>query len=220
MTNEYVKVDYSQDKEPYIETATGLKFHFLNPQPDEISILDIAHALANQCRYTGHCAQFYSVAEHSILVAHLTHPTDKKLQFAGLMHDATEAYLTDVASPVKAFLKGYKPMEDVLYSAIAAKFGLPDPLPDDVKHADRKALLIEASQLLPSGGKDWREAGMVEELPEIEIVGLTPVQARLSFLRIYEVLSGEEVLPKLAAQVRAMHKKKKEEPKLIMVGNQ
>lgn len=184
-------------KTAYIETATGGKFHFMEPTEDEISILDIAHALSNQCRYTGHCARFYSVAEHSLLVASLL---PAELRLAGLMHDASEAYLTDVAAPVKPFLGNYKEIESNIMAAVAKKVGFTWPLVDEVKRADLTALLIEARQLMPSGGEDWREGCGVDraKMPKVKLALLPPPAARIAFLSAFEHLTGTTVIPKLA----------------------
>jgi len=193
--------------QPYIETFTGKIFHFLDPQPDEIDLVDIAHALSQQCRYTGHCKQFYSVAEHSVLVAALVKHKggDSKQQLQGLLHDATEAYLTDVASPVKPFLGDYKPMESVLWRAIAEVFAVPfefDPL---VRWADQAALLLEAAVLLPSGGKDWKERKeFVGELPNMgRILCLQPTLARHAFLKTFDNLAGTGVVPSIITPDRS-----------------
>ena len=53
----------------WIETYTGRKFWPLAPSPDDIDIFDIAQALSMTCRYKGHTNEFYSVAEHSVLLA-------------------------------------------------------------------------------------------------------------------------------------------------------
>lgn len=164
--------------EPYIETFTGEKFYFLNPTPEMIHIEDIAHALANQCRFTGHSNKFYSVAEHSVRVAELC---ENKL--AGLLHDASEAYLTDVASPVKQYLSNYKELEDNIMKAIATKFDFPYPLDWSVHVADKVLLAAEADQLIASRGKDWP----VRELFRngIYLRCGTPAQAEAEFLAYF-----------------------------------
>ena len=82
----------------WIETYTGKKVYPLRPDEETLCVEDIAHALALTCRFGGHCSEFYSVAQHSCLVSDLC-PDGLKL--AGLMHDAAEAYLGDVVSPIK-----------------------------------------------------------------------------------------------------------------------
>src|SRR4051812_23383484 len=102
--------------EPYIETVSGKKIYFNEPTEDMFDIKDIAHALSMNCRYTGHCSRFYSVAEHSVHVSNLLKGTS--LELAGLLHDASEAYITDIASPIKQFLPDYLMMEDKLMAVI------------------------------------------------------------------------------------------------------
>lgn len=137
----------------YIETSQGIKFNFLDPSPDEINIKDIAFALANQCRFNGH-VPFFSVAEHSVAVAARLPP---RLQLAGLLHDAAEAYLSDIPSPIKQHLPDYQALEKKVQDAIYKKFSV--VLSEDevklVKEADKDATSTEAHYLLPSKGKDW-----------------------------------------------------------------
>lgn len=138
---------------PYIETWSGRKVHLLDPQPEEIYIYDIAYSLGMQCRFTGHTSHFYSVAEHSVLVSHLV---PEKLALDGLLHDAAEAYLSDLASPLKRLLPQYYELEDRFVKVIADKFNLHNPMPKEVKSADNAALILEADQLLITKGKDWK----------------------------------------------------------------
>jgi hypothetical protein len=178
------------DHEPYIETVTGTKFHFLSPRQEEIDIIDIAHSLSNQCRFTGHTIEFYSVAEHSCLVADLVAP---EFKLCALLHDACEAYMTDVATPVKAFLGNYREMEHVMWKAVAEKFGVPVQLPQEVKDADRKALLIEAKQLISSGGSDWIEAQGVE-VPSYILECAIPRVARYRFMVKFAQLTNDKAM--------------------------
>ena len=199
---------FSDHKEAYIETATGGKFHFMEPREDEVNILDIAHALSHQCRYTGHCARFYSVAEHSVFVASLVPPEQR---LAALLHDASEAYLTDVAAPVKPFLANYKEIEKGIMDVIAKKWNFPWPASPEIKHADLVALLVEAQQLMVSGGEHWRESAAIDrdKLPKVPIACLAPHAARLVFLSVYEELTGTQVLPRVVAPT-------KQESKIIL----
>ena len=137
----------------YIETASGKKFNFINIDESQIDIKDIAYSLSNQSRFAGH-VPFFSVAEHSVAVAARLHPS---LQLGGLLHDAAEAYLSDVPGPIKAFLPDYKRMEDAIQAAIYKKFNveLTEEQKATIKQADKDQTANECHYLLPSKGKDW-----------------------------------------------------------------
>jgi hypothetical protein len=127
---------------PSIETYTGKIYEFLNPSENSICKEDIAHALSHICRFTGHTRDFYSVASHSLLVAALV-PDEHKLQ--ALLHDATEAYVGDVSSPLKHLLgTTYTNLEENARRAICEHFHIDFALPNTVKLADRHALYLES----------------------------------------------------------------------------
>jgi len=138
--------------EPYIETVSGTKFYFLNPQQEQIKIKDIAWSLSLLNRFTGHTRRPYTVAEHSYNVAMLCPP---HLALEGLLHDASEAYLNDIASPIKQFLPEYKEMEEKVLRAIYTKYMLGMPMSKAVHNADKAQLQHEAYYLMPSRGEDW-----------------------------------------------------------------
>jgi hypothetical protein len=129
----------------YIQTFTGKHFYLLNPTPDMICIEDIAHALSMTCRFAGHVNKFYSVAEHSVYVSELC---NKENRMAGLLHDASEAYIADIASPFKPFLKNYKELEAGIMKVMAKKFGFEFPFNDDIIQSDVAQLKTEAKALL------------------------------------------------------------------------
>jgi uncharacterized protein len=185
--------------EAWIETVSGVHFEFLDPKPEQIRIHDIAHALGNNCRFVGQCRKFYSVAEHSWHVARMLEGAPLEVQLAGLLHDASEAYITDMASPVKQFMPEYRAMEDKVMIAIAAKYGFEYPLHEAVKYADMMALSIEAHHLLLSKGNDWDMWRSLKRPPIIDSyrpIGMVPETARQVFLDKFFELSmkirGEE----------------------------
>lgn len=137
---------------PWIQTYTGHPWFLLDPQATDVSIFDIAHALSNICRFTGHTERFYSVAEHSVWVSHLV-PREHAL--CGLLHDATEAYVGDVSSPLKALIPAYKEIEHRTWLAIAARFGLPIDLPAAIKKADLSMFETERQQLMSTSRMPW-----------------------------------------------------------------
>lgn len=123
-----------------IQTYTGVIFDLKNPDIDLIDIEDIAHALSMLCRFGGHTKTFYSVAQHSYEVSQLV-PDDLKL--TGLLHDASEAYLTDLPKPIKNLVQGYSETENKIMSIIAEKFNAIYPFPKEIKMADTDVLMDE-----------------------------------------------------------------------------
>jgi hypothetical protein len=171
--------------EPWIECVSGIRFEFLDPKPEQILVNDIAHALGNNCRFVGQCRKFYSVAEHSWHVARMLEGTPLRVQLAGLLHDASEAYITDVASPVKQFMPEYRQMEDVIMAAISKKYGLEYPPHPAVKQCDLLALSNESHHLLLSKGNDWDMWKNIKRPPIIDAyrpVGMSPETAAEVFL--------------------------------------
>lgn len=161
----------------WIQTRSGVLMNPLNPDPATLTLEDIAHALSQQCRFTGHTRTFYSIAEHSVRVARLVPPEDR---LAALLHDATEAYLCDIATPVKAQLPGYAEAEDRLARVIAEKWGVAYPWPDTVKAADRLMLHTEAKHLMDD--PEWARGG---ETVEMYAVGWKPQHAYGMFLEMF-----------------------------------
>lgn len=131
----------------WINTYTGRQFWPLAPRVEDIDLEDIAHALSLQCRFTGHVHEFYSVAQHCCLVAEKVPDGDK---LWALLHDAPEAYLIDLARPVKQApeLKGYRDAEERLMAVIADRYGLVGECPESVKDADTRMLMTEAHSLM------------------------------------------------------------------------
>jgi hypothetical protein len=164
-------------RDAWIETYSGKIFHILKPKPDEVDIDDIAHALSNTCRFGGHCKVFHSVAEHSVLVSYMT-----KNPLEGLLHDASEAYITDLPSPVKHQLPDYKNIETGIMKVICKKFGLEYPLSPDVKDADVAQLKTEARNLLKSRGESWTDNWRSDRPYGMVPKGWSPTLAKQNFL--------------------------------------
>ena len=137
------------NEEPVIRTRSGKFINVFNPNPDDIVIEDIAHCLSMQCRFGGHLPVFYSVAQHSVMCS-LMVPEEYALE--ALLHDASEAYLLDMPSPIKHGLTNYKDVETALQKVIAAKFGIPLIMSDIVKAADNQCLLMEWNGMMISSG--------------------------------------------------------------------
>ena len=137
-----------------IQLASGAMFDLLNPDPSVITIDVIAHALSRLCRFTGHVSTaHYSVAEHSVRVSWLVPDHDAR---EGLLHDAAEAFVGDVAAPLKRLLPDYQAIEKRVELAVAERFGLLYPWPLSVKEADIDMLRLEAVTFMrPEGIPDW-----------------------------------------------------------------
>lgn len=123
-----------------IRTSSGKYFNFIDTDVDMIDIEDIAHSLSMQCRFGGHLPRFYSIAQHSVLCSQIIEP---KYALEALLHDASEAYLMDIPTPLKNLLPEYKVMEDRLMKTISEKYSFEYPLNKSVKEVDSKMLNIE-----------------------------------------------------------------------------
>jgi len=172
----------------WIVTASGRRFHPLDPRPDDVLLEDVARALSNLCRFTGHTREFYSVAEHSCRVALEAYRSsgDPREGLAGLYHDAAEAYVNDLSTPLKHShaLTGYRIVEAGVQAAVARAAGVSPEKSWHVARADRVLLLTEARDLLP-GGLDalWVDANGLFPLSE-PILPYSPAAARAWFLEL------------------------------------
>jgi hypothetical protein len=184
-------------------TFTGIEFHPFAPRMDDVSIFDIAHALARQCRYGGHVAtEHFSVAEHCVLVSSFVPPSDA---LWGLLHDSDEAYLPDLPTPIKRLFPEYKAAGDHLRAVILARFGLPPHEPEAVRDADQRIRVLEQRALFKNRSRSTppprptsRFCRWLEAFPDdvgtdltVPIVGLTPTLAERAFLkRFHELAPG------------------------------
>jgi uncharacterized protein len=170
-------------KDNWIQTYTGRKFHLFDPQPDEICIEDIAHALAMQCRFAGHTRFHFSIAQHCYILSLLG--KDILQCFQLLMHDASEAYLVDVPRPLKPDLTNYYEIEDRIMTVIAAKFGFDWPMTPEVKRMDTQMLFTERNQLLIRvEAADWMKGFDEKDYPAFPITlpAIEPFRAEQLFL--------------------------------------
>lgn len=171
----------------FMQTATGRKFWPMDPRADEVFIEDIAHSLSLQCRYAGHCLRFYSVAEHSVLIArHLAAKHAPEVALWGLLHDGSEAYLVDVPRPVKPYLKGYKMAEARVMAAVTLRFELRLDMPPEVHEADERIIADELVNLVPM---DWHGRYAGQELG-VRLRYWSPEQAREEFMATFAALAG------------------------------
>lgn len=169
----------------WIQTYTGQKFYPLDPNPENIVIEDIAHSLSLLCRFNGHCREFYSVAEHSVRVSQLV---PDELSLWGLLHDAAEAYVSDMPKPVKIQIPDFSEHEEKLLKVIANRFDLSYPMPLEIKEADEIMLATEKRDLMDTAPESWG-LRYKPHLDPIEV--LSPSEAKQHFLERFQELTAK-----------------------------
>src|SRR5260221_5059244 len=176
-----------QRKGDWIVTFSGKRFFPFDPGVEDIDVNDIIHALSNLCRFNGHSTTFYSVAQHAILVSLLCPPEH---QLYGLLHDASEAYLADIPSPLKklAEFQAYRDAEKRLMGVICNVFGLPGEEPAIVKVVDKRMLSTEARDLTFTQGMGWT---MNVEPYDFHIKPWAPDYAKIRFMARFHELTGK-----------------------------
>jgi len=177
----------------WIQTVSGKAFDFQNPTPDMVDINDIAMGLSKQCRFNGQTNRFYSVAEHCVLVSRLSIFKTPYEQLAALLHDAAEAYIGDVADPVKQNLPWFKETEKKILAVVWKSLGfepLSDELKDKIRSGDFQIFLNEKNQLMAEkDAQDWELPDA--EYEEVKIEGLDHCQAHLRFMIRFHDLMHE-----------------------------
>ena len=176
----------------HIKTYSGIYFNPLQIKTEHIAIEDIAHSLSLQCRGGGHIRRFFSVGQHSINCAReaFHRGYSHRVQLACLLHDASEAYLSDITRPVKRQLKQYLEIEEVVQGAVwEAHF--PEPLNgeerEQVQEIDEVMLYHELFHLL-------KEQLEVEEPPlfgELDLGTRHFEEVEDHFLQLYNKLREE-----------------------------
>lgn len=160
----------------------------MDPRADEVFIEDIAHALSMQCRYAGHCLDFYSVAEHCVLLSERVQGYNA---LWALLHDASEAYLVDVPRPVKPFLTGYKPAEEAVMRAVCERFGLPTGMPSEVHWADNAILRDELNQNMATPPEEWN---IPDKALGVTLQFWTPRAAKTAFMQRFADLTRRKTV--------------------------
>jgi uncharacterized protein len=174
-----------------ISTYSGPLFDYDHP---EIRIEDVAHGLSNACRFGNQASRFYSVAEHSMLVAALVQVNHPELVLPALWHDAHEAYVGDIPTPLKKMLGSkYRDITARIDLAVAGYLGIDVELfhAVAVREADQTAMLYEARELQPHSDA-W---AFTRDQPHYEaeraygpLHCLLPEVAEAAFLQLNEVL--------------------------------
>jgi hypothetical protein len=173
-------------------THSGKFFFPMDPHPEDVDINDIAHALSFICRFGGHCRQFYSVAQHSVLVSEYAEvcSTAPLIWLQALIHDATEAYIGDMVRPLKLAMGSYRDVETKLEAIVHEALGIPLPNAQEkpfIKEADNALLMTERRDLMNHRGVEWSTPAKAWTSRTIEPV--SPQSAANQFLRRYHRLA-------------------------------
>jgi hypothetical protein len=177
---------------PTIQTFSGRYISFVDFSQNEYDVVDIAHSLSNLCRFNGHCTQFYSVAQHCVLASYVV---PEEYAFEALMHDRTEAYLGDMASPLKNLMPEFKALERSMEADSAKFFNLPYDISPIVKDADYRMLITEKRDIMVDtpGRVEWDGFSNYPPLEET-ITPWTPHSSKNMFLARFRELIGEHCL--------------------------
>jgi hypothetical protein len=200
----------------WIQTYSGRKFFPLAPRAEDVLIEDIAHALANTCRFSGHCRFFYSVAEHSCRVAQAaispSHDQVPECLRVALLHDAAEAYLMDIPRPIKSAVMvkcgkdmlSFREVERRLLACIFERFGItPDAsIEAAVKYADDVLLATEARDIMSDPPESW--APLPPPLPGwIKPQSPHNAEAQFMFAAAMYGLTGDNTIPSVCSAATA-----------------
>jgi 5'-deoxynucleotidase YfbR-like HD superfamily hydrolase len=172
-------------KNCWIQTYTGKEFNYFTFTEKDICIEDIAMSLSRIPRFNGHTISAYFVAHHSVLVSELASAKNLDCSKWGLLHDASEAYIADLVSPLKVTFPEYNALEERIHKAVAKKFKLSWPIPEEVKHADLVLLATEKRDIMGTPPKDWKK------LPEPRTKKIIPWNSKVShyqFMNRFETL--------------------------------
>lgn len=180
----------------WFQTYSGRAYHPLDPNPNEVDLIDIAHGLAYQCRFNGQCRSFYSVAEHSFWVSEIMYTESGKpgAALAGLLHDAAEAYIGDMVRPIKRSLPRFYEIERLNMMAIYAGLKVPveagmETWAEAIKEADLVMLATERRELMSDPPMPWVAVERVEAL-DMRLFPLSPEQAERKFIARFNTLMG------------------------------
>jgi hypothetical protein len=178
----------SERRGDWMQTYTGRQFWPLDPYPEDLSIVDIAHQLSMRVRYGGATTRFYSVAEHCVIVSRHVPP---EFALEALLHDASEAYLGDMIRPLKRQpdFAAFCAIEAVLERMIYEHYGVAPTVESHaaVKIADNRILADERINLMAPPPKPWIET---EPPLGVEIEGLYSSAAKAAYLARFDELRG------------------------------
>ena len=169
---------------PWIQSTSGRVWSLTNPRVEDVDLADIAHALGNLCRFNGHSCMFFSVAEHSLLVADVVEP---ELRVYGLLHDAHEAWTGDISTPMKLLLSPeleciQESIDRVIHEACGLAWPLSDEMQMYVAVADRYVLALERGYMMRDCPREWPGELLPVRLSSSPFMPLGPREAASRWL--------------------------------------
>lgn len=173
----------------WIGLLSGAQMNYNAPEESDVTLDDLASALSNICRFSGHLPVFYSVAQHLVNTSRIVDP---EFAFDALMHDTAEAFTNDLPTPLKWAFPIFKTLEEKIEAAMAKKFGFNYPYPPEVKVADTEMLLLEKVYVK----KDYREwphyvgIEFEHQYDKVDLKPWQPCRAKREFLERFEELSN------------------------------
>lgn len=171
----------------WIGLLSGAQFNYNRPEESDVTLDDLASALSNICRFSGHLPCFYSVAQHLVNTLKIVDP---EFAFDALMHDTAEAFTNDLPTPLKWALPIFKELEIKIEGAMAEKFGFNYPYPPQVKQADTEMLILE-KLYVKKDDRVWPQyEGIVVDhlIDKVDLKAWQPQRAKREFLERYEEL--------------------------------
>jgi hypothetical protein len=177
----------------WISLLSGAKFNYNKPEESDVTLHDIASALSNVCRFSGHLPRFYSVAQHLVNASYIV---TSENAFTALMHDTAEAFTNDLPTPLKWALPIFKELEVKIEGAMGQKFGFQYPYPPEVKTADTIMLMLEkyhvkqCDDYWPGYSDEYPRESVEQYLNRVDLTSWRPSIARNKFLARYEELTN------------------------------
>lgn len=181
-------------KDNFIALLSGAKMNYHYPEKSDVTIEDIASALSNNCRFSGHLPRFYSIAQHLVNTSRIVPP---EFAFTGLMHDTAEAFTNDLPTPLKWEFPIFKELEGRIEAAMGKKFGFEFPYPKEVKEADTIMLILEKFHVKEDftiwpNYEEWTKKKVAKYLPLVDLDSWQPRRAKREFLERYNELKEEK----------------------------
>lgn len=195
-------------KDNFIALLSGAKMHYHYPEKSDVTIEDIASALSNNCRFSGHLPRFYSIAQHLVNTSRIV---PNSHAFTALMHDTAEAFTNDLPTPLKWEFPIFKELEARIESAMSKRFGFEYPYPPEIKLADTHMLILEKFYVKEDHSiwpayEEWTKGKVQHLLKKVDLESWQPRRAKREFLERYYELTNNYGIEQQAASPESQAK--------------